>query len=284
MVSAMAGSIADDPEAPRPEAARLRTSDERTGDRKPESPSVLGDAPRAGLWLDPRTKIFALICASVALLGSGFGPLGIAIKAAVTTLVAVLLAASGRWRAVTPVLALFALAAALETANEAGLLALVGSTSAAGLVLRFLALLALQYVPSTALAYYLLAATKVSEFVAAMERMRLPQVITIPFAVAFRFLPTIGEEYLSIRDAMRLRGIGWRCGPIAMLEYRFVPLIASVVRIGDELSAASVTRGLGGETPRTNRCRIGFGLADAVFAAAFLACTALTAARGVAGW
>ena len=33
-----------------------------------------------------------------------------------------------------------------------------------------------------------------------------------------------------------------------MLEYRLVPLIASVVQIGDELSAAAVARGLGVDT------------------------------------
>ena len=45
----------------------------------------------------------------------------------------------------------------------------------------------------------------------------------------------------------------WKCGayefggknPFLMLEYRLVPLMVSVVKIGDELSAAALTRGLG---------------------------------------
>ena len=54
----------------------------------------------------------------------------------------------------------------------------------------------------------------------------------------FRFFPTVSEEYQAIRDAMKMRGI--RFGgknSFLMVEYRLVPLIVSVVKIGDELSA-----------------------------------------------
>ena len=44
---------------------------------------------------------------------------------------------------------------------------------------------------------------------AAMERLRLPQKITIPLSVMFRFFPTVVEEYGAIGDAMRMRGIGF---------------------------------------------------------------------------
>ena len=36
------------------------------------------------------------------------------------------------------------------------------------------------------------------------------------------------------------------------------------MKIGDELSAAAVTRGLGGDIPRTHYCRIGFGIWDGI--------------------
>ena len=66
----------------------------------------------------------------------------------------------------------------------------------------------------------------------------------------------MADEYHSIQDAMKMRGIGISKGPIAMLEYRIVPLSASVVQIGDELSAAAVARGLGVDTERSNYCKI----------------------------
>ena len=110
---------------------------------------------------------------------------------------------------------------------------------------------------------YLVSSTTVREFVAAMERMHISDKIVIPLSVIFRFFPTVGEEYGAIRDAMKMRGI--RFGgekPFLMVEYRLIPLMVSVVKIGDELSAAALTRGLGGPVKRTNICRIGFHRQD----------------------
>ena len=92
----------------------------------------------------------------------------------------------------------------------------------------------------------------------------------------FRFFPTVEEEYSAIGDAMRMRGIRFGGGkPVKMLEYRMVPLLVSCVKIGEELSAAALTRGLGAPVQRTNICRIGFGkfdiVAAAICAASFLA-------------
>ena len=131
-----------------------------------------------------------------------------------------------------------------------------------GFLVRFFAQILTRMMPGVMAACYVVATTSVSEFIAAMERMNVSQKIIIPFVVMFRFFPTIGDENRSIQDAMRLRSIGWKRGPVAMLEYRFVPLIVSVVRIGDELSAAAVTRGLDGPIRRTNYCEIGFSTWD----------------------
>ena len=238
--------------------------------------SARASEARRALRLAPRTKVLMLVCANVTLLCSGFDAAGFVLKFLVAGIVVALLIAAGRRAAGIGFAAVFAAAALLGQMNERGLLDALGSTSAAAVTLRFLSALVLQLMPGTMFAYYLFATTKVSEFVAAMERVRLPQRVIIPFAVL--------EEYRSIRDAMRLRGVGWRSGPVALVEYRLVPLVAGMVKIGDELSAASVTRGLGGEAVRTSRCRIGFAAADAALATVFLACAAATAAKGLMGW
>ncbi|QTL98867.1 energy-coupling factor transporter transmembrane protein EcfT [Iocasia frigidifontis] len=123
--------------------------------------------------------------------------------------------------------------------------------------------------PGFIMGYYLISTTTVSEFIASMEHMHVPQKIIIPMAVMFRFFPTIGEEARSISNAMRMRRVGFSSGgffknPILMLEYRLIPLLMSTVKIGDELSAASLTRGLGGPVKRTNICEIGFGIQDII--------------------
>lgn len=177
--------------------------------------SARASEARRALRLDPRTKVLMLVCANVTLLCSGFDAAGFVLKFLVAGIVVALLIAAGRRAAGIGFAAVFAAAALLEQMNERGLLDALGSTSAAAVTLRFLSALVLQLMPGTMFAYYLFATTKVSEFVAAMERVRLPQRVIIPFAVVFRFFPTVLEEYRSIRDAMRLRGVGWRSGPVA---------------------------------------------------------------------
>lgn len=54
--------------------------------------------------------------------------------------------------------------------------------------------------------------------------------------------------------------------PTALLEYRVIPLMMSVVKIGDELSAAALTRGLGGLKHRTSIAAIGFTAYDLIIA------------------
>lgn len=101
-----------------------------------------------------------------------------------------------------------------------------------------------------------------------MQKMRIPECFIIPFSVMFRFFPTVYEEADSIGKAMQMRGITMQNifkNPSAMLEYRLVPLMMSVVTIGNDLSAAALTRGLGSSKKRTSICKIGFHIADYLF-------------------
>lgn len=113
---------------------------------------------------------------------------------------------------------------------------------------------------------FVVTTTTVSEFVAAMERLHLPQQITIPMSVMFRFFPTVAEEWSAIGDAMRMRGVRFGGGKAsAILEYRIVPMMICSVKIGEELSQAALTRGLGGPVKRTNICKLGFHVQDVIF-------------------
>ena len=125
-----------------------------------------------------------------------------------------------------------------------------------------------RFVVTVVMGEYLIATTSVSEFISAMERLHMPQAVTIPMSVMFRLFPTIGSEWRSIRRAMTMRGIhlgGAKGGQI--LEYQLVPMMTSTVRIGEELSASALTRGLSAPVKRTNICRIGFRAQDWVLLA-----------------
>ena len=120
-----------------------------------------------------------------------------------------------------------------------------------------------RFLPAYLTGVYVIRTTTVSEFKAAMEKLHMPDTLTIPMCVMFRLFPTIHEENESIRAAMKMRGIRFGGGKVGkMLEYRIVPMITCTAKIGEELSAAALTRGLGKSRKRTNICKIGFGIFD----------------------
>jgi energy-coupling factor transport system permease protein len=121
-------------------------------------------------------------------------------------------------------------------------------------------------------AWYVVRTTKIDEFMSAMQKMHVPDGITISLAVVMRFFPTIKEEYSAISDAMKMRGISLGGGSAAkMVEYRMIPLLFSCVNIGDELSAAAITRGLGGTVKRTSVEELRLNIGDWLLITAFTA-------------
>ncbi|WP_399553222.1 energy-coupling factor transporter transmembrane component T [uncultured Propionibacterium sp.] len=127
----------------------------------------------------------------------------------------------------------------------------------------------LRLAPAFAMAAYFVATTTASECVTSLSRIGVSRKVTIPISVVFRFAPTMGEEFRSINDAMRMRGIRlgakkfWR-NPLMLLEYRFIPLVISLAKIGNELSAAALTRGLERPGAHTSIAKIGIRPVDVV--------------------
>ena len=228
---------------------------------------------RSRISLDPRTKLFLLLAINLMMMAGSKTPMADCLRLVPATIPFLLLAASGRGGTAAVYMLLYGAAQIMQIT----LYALV--TGVPGILLRVFAELMLRFVPGTLFGYYLLSTTRVSEFIAGMERLRVTRLITIPLSVMFRFFPTVWEESRSIGDAMRMRGIGAKSlfrNPAAMLEYRMVPLMLSIAKIANELSAAALTRGLGSPNKRTNICKIGFGLWDMVLAGFMLAALCLS--------
>jgi energy-coupling factor transport system permease protein len=213
---------------------------------------------RGGLVLDPRTKLLLVFTVGLVLISGGYGGGMNIIRPLLAVLPLALLLGSRRWRAAlvyTSVYTLTYLGELFLLSRVQGFLNFLILASC-GIFSRFM--------PSLAMGYFLVSTTTVSQFMAAMNRMHMSEKITIPLSVMFRFFPTLGEEYAAINDAMRMRGVSLAGGnPAAMLEYRLVPMMICCVKIGEELSAAALTRGLGAPVRRTNLCKIGFHVQDA---------------------
>lgn len=113
-----------------------------------------------------------------------------------------------------------------------------------------------KFLPCFILGKWILTKTEVSEFVAVMWKLRLPQTAIIPLSVVFRYFPTIKEEWASIRAAMKMRGIH------VSFEHTMVPLLMSAVNVSEELSAAALCRGLDNPGTHTSLVQVRFSHYD----------------------
>jgi ABC-type cobalt transport system, permease component cbiQ and related transporters len=118
----------------------------------------------------------------------------------------------------------------------------------------------------------LVGTTRVNEFMAAMNRIYLSKSITIPMTVMIRYIPMVREDWGFIHDAMRMRDVAptvrsLLTHPIRTVECIYVPMMMSALKVADELSAASITRGL--ENPKQRSCMVDLRFTWKDFAVAF---------------
>lgn len=230
---------------------------------------------RRGLLLDPRTKLLMLITVTSLMLSSSNNGIMNIVKPVLSIIPFALLLTERKWKTAAKYIVLYAVCFALER------VALYHLSGIASFLLLAVCSIMTRFAPGMMMGAFLISSTSVSDFIAAMKRMHISEKIIIPLSVIFRFFPTIGEENSAINDAMRMRGI--RLGgkhPEKMLEYRLIPLMISVVKIGDELSAAALTRGLGAPVKRTDICRIGFHAQDILMIAVCVLSFILTIGSG----
>lgn len=218
-----------------------------------------------GIKLDPRTKLYMILIVSLIVMLSATTPLLWGIRIIITVIPIMLLVAEKRYASALRFFVLYTIALIL--------MFFVLSSESTGLLKSLLAGycgIVAQFMPAIITAWYVIRTTKIDEFMSAMQKMHVPDGVTISLAVVMRFFPTIKEEYTSIQDAMKMRGISFAGGNILkMLEYRMIPLLFSCVSIGDELSAAAITRGLGGNVKRSSVVELKLTIADYLLLAIF---------------
>ena len=191
------------------------------------------------MGLDPRTKLLILAITSV----SVFLNRSIAVECAYAGIPLLMLAASGQPKKAVRYGLFFVLLLAVQ------LCAVPHLPVAAGGIVYMFAVYIRKLLPCFMLGSYLISTTRVSTFLAALAKLRLPEGLTIALAVTLRFLPTLAEEWAAIRDAMALRGISASVGgvlrhPAQTTEHVYVPLLVSASRISDEITQAAITRGI----------------------------------------
>ncbi|MEY9974356.1 energy-coupling factor transport system permease protein [Lysinibacillus sp. RC46] len=123
--------------------------------------------------------------------------------------------------------------------------------------------------PCVVMGGLLVGTTKINEFMTALGKIRISKKVIIPLAVMLRYFPMIGEDWRYIKDAMKLRGIspsiiGFLKNPVQTVECIYVPLMMAASKIADELSAASIARGI--ENPKERSCfqHVSFQFSDSI--------------------
>jgi len=216
--------------------------------------------------LDPRTKLLLLFTSSVFVVGNAGEKWMVVYYWILVYLPVVLLFIEKEWKAGLISCAIYVGSFFAQRALQHDLTAL---ESALALMLYIIT----KILPTIILARYIVKTTKVSEFLAAMNKMHVTDKLTIPISVIFRFFPTVAEESKAINDAMRMRGIEMGAKKASeAVEYRMVPLIASCSMIGEELSAAAMTRGLDVGKKRSCIWNIRFGNFDLIIITLCLLC------------
>ena len=121
----------------------------------------------------------------------------------------------------------------------------------------------LKILPIAIMGAWILQTTYMDDVMVAFQRMKLPQAVTIPLVVMFRYIPTLRIEYRQIRNAMDIRGISdtlWKrlTHPFTTIEYILIPLLMRCLKATDELAASGTTRGLELECKRYALRRVRF--------------------------
>ena len=223
--------------------------------------NIIYEPPKhRGLYLDPRTKVLVMLVLATLIF---FVHKNLILNSILVFIPIFLLISDKRYRPAFIYGGLFVIAVFVKIYGGKFEFPYLIS-----MILGLIVELIFRFFPVFMFGYYIIKSTKPNEFISAMNLWHVPEAFIIPVSVVFRFVPTLAEENKSISNAMRMREIRFGTkkflkNPSMILEYRLVPLMMSVAKIGEELSAAALSRGLGGLKKRTCIVELRFGIWDA---------------------
>lgn len=110
-----------------------------------------------------------------------------------------------------------------------------------------LGLIFLNFLPGIMMFYYSIVSTELSDLVASLRHMKLPDSLLIPISVIFRFIQSTLEDMRSVKEAMKMHDLTISLvfkDPMLYLEYKLIPLMMVSVQTADDVAISAMTRGL----------------------------------------
>lgn len=111
---------------------------------------------------------------------------------------------------------------------------------------------------------FLVKGSSVSAILSSLYLLKVPQCVSIPLAVMFRFFPAFKEESAAITTAMRIRNISKR-HPARYLEYVFVPLMIVSCNLADDITKAAECKAISNPGTKTRYTTICFRVVDFLY-------------------
>lgn len=145
-------------------------------------------------------------------------------------------------------------------------------------VLAMFLILFLKAIPVYITVLVLMRHTPMNELLAALRKLHIPMLLLIPFSVMYRYLPTIRQECRYIHESLIMRGLHSSIkkvlrDPVKSAEHYLVPLLFRSEQITEELSAATLCKGLNVNRERSCYVEVKLQYIDYLYLMSFLVVT-----------
>lgn len=137
------------------------------------------------------------------------------------------------------------------------------------LIFPMFMMLMIRVLPPYITCLILIRRTPMNELMASLGKLHIPMIVLIPVAVMYRYLPTVGKEITYVRESLKMRGLR------PSVERFFVPLLFRSEKISEELSAATICKGLDVDRERTCLADVRLKTADYLYGAVLVVGSAL---------
>lgn len=141
-------------------------------------------------------------------------------------------------------------------------------------VLAMFLVLFIKAIPVYMVLLILIKRTPMNELIAALRKIHIPMILLIPMSVMYRYIPTIRQECVYIHESLIMRGLHSSArkifqNPLGSVEHYLVPLLFRSEQITEELSAATLCKGLDVNRERTCCTEVKLQTVDYLYAIIF---------------
>lgn len=109
------------------------------------------------------------------------------------------------------------------------------------------------------------AKARMDEMLYVFDLIHIPKSFSIPLMVVYRYVPTLLRELRYINDSLRMRELNTPAHPWRTLTNHIVPLLSRSEKISEELSAASLCKGLSTDRKRTSCTDVHISRSDLIY-------------------